>query len=363
MSKVRGRQLARVVAVLAGFTFGSTACTDGPDAPVRPTAEEVRASPSPTQAGSALEVSTFLWTPTPQGAEFLSAYHGAPNGARGALAFQPLRPSLPEIAALQREVQNRSPIFHPAWRQLESLPPRAGVAPLRRLSLQGPRIERLLPDGRSMTIQMGRPGPSGEPAGDLVVQIDGRIVSLNQYTFQKRGGRWEVKEALVTTFDEQGRPKQVLQQKMRGGQPVSTEILQESPGRSPQPGRQVLPPSIPPDVVAAFDGHCLAEQLSLASASMQLSLALSALSWALASCVVSGGAACPAVIAAMAWVAIAMMDEAAAMFHLNACLASSRPGNPGEGGAGYVCSVYYVEVSYDGGRTWELQEIIIICPR
>jgi hypothetical protein len=109
------------------------------------------------------------------------------------------------------------------------------------------------------------------------------------------------------------------------------------------------------------------EALFVAAATAHV-LADKALAAAIVACSISGGTLCPAVVEAMAIVALSVVALAEATQALEECLTRelARGGEgsvPGGGSGDGIVTCWYeiIEVSRDGGQTWELESISVTC--
>lgn len=104
---------------------------------------------------------------------------------------------------------------------------------------------------------------------------------------------------------------------------------------------------------------CFEEQLAFYASVAALVAAESAYIAALVSCAASGGVLCPSVIAAVAGVTATSLGVAATKVALDECRTDT--GGGGDGSQQQDCETIVLEISNDGGVTWEYLGTVEVC--
>ena len=234
-----------------------------------------------------------------------------------------------------------------------------------RSRLTSPRVNLTARDGKRVSIQsIADPRGGGRPPVATMLYDGDKPVSLIEGLYEKEGKRWKPTRARITVFGKDGKPSVVTENNLTALQTASVAM----PGTAASLAdgfRRVggtLSQLIRPDVLYAAtamdedESRCWAERIALAGAvATQIGTDI-ALSLAITACGVTGGVACPAVIAASLAVAGAAANYLVRVMAYDECM--SRPatpiiaatGNSGGGGeSGDGCYDVEWEISYDGG--------------
>lgn len=228
-----------------------------------------------------------------------------------------------------------------------------------RVNLGGPTRTETMPDGRELRVEFSPPNSDGSTQ-TVAFYVDDKLKALNYFTYARQSSRSIATAMDVVHFREEGGVAGITNYDLTevDADPlaINEEILGVAAGVQTLAGdceTQIDPEPECEDTGGGGDGPCTSEWLQFLSAGAALVAAGIAFDAAVASCA-GTLVTCPTVAAAAAAVSSAGLAVAAADRNLRECrMANSDRRSGGGGGGGRNCETYIIEVSNDGGVTWE----------
>jgi hypothetical protein len=250
-------------------------------------------------------------------------------------------------------------------------------------------------DGKDVSLQEipDRRG-AGRPPLAVLTYIKGKVGTLFEFGYEKKGDKWRPTRVRTTLFDNQGKPHSIIDQTLPDFPTTSKDVAIIPPRILKAMGLagSLLTQAALPDALhaATLDGEvsnaCLSQWLAFSGAAALVATYASMLVSVGASCV-STLITCTAYLYVVAQYEAAVVLAAAAYVALNECRAShpchgldesigvsgapnalhvqaicevseggNGGGSGGSGGGGFGevdCHWEYWEISYDGGISWE----------
>lgn len=259
---------------------------------------------------------------------------------------------------------------------MSSLPSADKVNRLR-IALEGETFTQKLADGTDVRMEFSPRQSNGQPPRTLAIYVNDQLRTLNFYDFERAGNRWSVAGIRIAHFDATSALVAVTQHDVAGlnGSPVamdeamdvfsgSSAFATELPGdgtfSSESYPSYCATEIIPSPECEGWEEACLSERVAFYTASAAHVAAEAALVFSLAGCPVSG-VTCLSVPAAVLAVSLTGGALYSASLALDACQAASGGGGSGGGGDGTDCETFIIEVSDDGGVTWEYLGTVVVC--
>lgn len=234
-----------------------------------------------------------------------------------------------------------------------------------RIALAGPTFSHTMSNGQELRMEFSAP-KNGRPPGVMALYVGDELKAFNFFTHTRRGSRWTVVDMTIVHFDSTGLAS-ITKHDLEGvvGQPMS---MNGRPLSVASTGMQALSIDCDSQIIptpeceeASEDGPCLSQKLALAAAGAAFVSAEIAYAAALAAC--ATGVLCPGVGVAVAALSAAGLALVAAEVAFNECIAATGAGGGGgnPGGGDTNCETYIIEVSDDGGITWEYLTTVRVC--
>lgn len=259
---------------------------------------------------------------------------------------------------------------------------RANGGEMRRSGLPGARLRPQLPgsrsftnvkDGKTFEVQVVGDPERGRPPRALLVSVNGRAVSLHQYTFDKLDGQWTPSHSRTTLFDSLGQVAAVAVNDFRATRTHRVGSAEDRAGQlgalASAVGSKVANLFTPQALFAAEEdeANCFREKMAVTVAEIGWSLALAGVIAAAGACATTI-ITCPGLI--QAHIALGLADIALGIAFANLYVCQNPPPPPpppppanggGGDGGGQNCRWVVWEISYNDGATWEFLDEQYVC--
>lgn len=261
------------------------------------------------------------------------------------------------------------------------LPATRGADQLTRYRFRAPDagapLTQRMEDGSEVKVVFTNPsGRSGRPPSAMLVYVDGVLGSLNEFTYERRGIEWASTSIKTTSFDESGAVLSIVNTDVRGLTPprrlAGASVIGHARAGLSRLACEVRDAFGPTEVYAAVvRWGCSIEAYSLTLALTAQAAAIATSLGIAATCVVTL-ASCPAYLGSLVAVALATAAVNIAKQSYDQCMAEGDHseddggdfgggGGGGGGGDPLECYTIIIEVSGDGGLTWDVVGVQTIC--
>lgn len=231
-----------------------------------------------------------------------------------------------------------------------------------RVKLDGPTRTEMLPDGRELRIELS-PVDRNSSTATAAYYIDNQLMALNFFEYGIPGRTPTQVDAIH--FDGTGGVTAITNHDLTkletDPRAVSEETFNVATGVQALSGESCATQPIPDPDCEEFP--CTRELAVLAGATAAFVAAQIAFDVAVGGCPTPAAPlACPAVVAASSALASATTALIIASNDYIECMQRhNNGGGNGGGSSSYHCETLVLEISYDGGLTWEYLDTVTVC--